>query len=372
MHPSTALDSPPVLHLVWNLIRGGTEGQCARVALQLPHQRVAVFRREGYFLDPVEQRCGPVYPLDIQSIKSPRTLWLVWKLAQYVRRERLAGLHAWDADAAVFGSIAARWAGVPLITSRRDLGEIYAGWKRRLMDRADRRAAAVVVNAEAIREQCLARGLPADRVVTIPNVLDVDEFDRQAASSFTALSGGHRWVVVVARLDPEKDHEMVLRIAQRLRDSHPDVCFALAGDGVERERLLRRATELEVADRVRLLGDISAVPACLRRCTIGLLTPSANEGLSNTILEYMAARLPVVATDCGGNRELVRGGKTGYLVPVGDDEMAAEYVARLLDDPNHAAALGEAGRAVIEARHRPETVVAEFATLYRRAFTTSS
>lgn len=372
MSNSPTLDSPPVLHLVWNLIRGGTEGQCARVALQLPRQRVATFRREGYFLDAVEAHCGSVYPFEIQSIKSPRTLWLVWQLARFVRRERLAGIHAWDADAAVFGRIAARWAGVPLITSRRDLGEIYAPWKRRLMNQADRRAKAVVVNAEAIRAQCLARGLSADRVINIPNVLDVDEFDRQAASSFAALSGDHRWVVVVARLDPEKDHKMVLRIAARLKDRHPELRFALAGDGIERDRLEQYAVDTGVADRVRFLGDISAVPACLRRCSVGLLTPSANEGLSNTILEYMAARLPVVATDCGGNRELVREGKTGYIVPVGDDEAAAQQVARLLDDPKQAAALGQAGRDLIEARHRPETVVAEFAALYRRVFTTSS
>lgn len=368
MHSSQP-DEPAVLHVVWNLIRGGTEGQCARVAMQLARggarQRVAVFRREGFFLDDVTATCGPVYQLDIRGIKHPRTLLEIFRLSRFIRREHFDVVHCWDADAAVFGSMAARLAGIPCITSRRDLGAIYANWKLKLMARADRRAAAVVVNAEAIKDWLVGRGCSAEKIVCIPNIVDVAEFDRLAKEPFPDLPAG-RWIGVVARLDPEKDVDVIIRAAALLSESHPDIRIAIAGDGRERARLESLASECGVSDTVRFLGDITAVPAFLSKCVIGVLTPKANEGLSNTILEYMAAGLPVVATDCGGNRELVDSGVTGSLVPVGDAPKTAAAIADLLDHAERSKAFGNRAREVVEQNHRPERVVEQFGALYAR------
>lgn len=362
---------PAVLHVVWNLIRGGTEGQCARVAMACAHagarHRVAVFRREGFFLDEVEAVCGPVYTVDIRTLKSPATLAHVWALSRYIRNERIDLVHCWDADAAIFGSIAARWAEVPLITSRRDLGEIYAGWKLKWMARADRRADTVVVNADAIRSRLVAQGLDPAKIVTIPNILDVDEFDALAARPYAgvdALPAGPR-VVMVARLDTEKDVDTVLRAAARLKASIPQLHWLLAGEGRERAHLEALARELDLNACVTFLGEVNEVPAWLRHAQIGVLTPNANEGLSNTILEYMAAGLPVIATDCGGNAELVRDGETGHVIDIGDDAALAEKVASLLEDEAASRRIGQAGRAVIEDQHRPALVAQQFMEIYR-------
>jgi glycosyltransferase involved in cell wall biosynthesis len=364
-------DSPAVLHVVWNLIRGGTEGQCARVAMACARSgarhRVAVFRREGFFLDAVESACGPVYTLDIRTLKSPATLARIWALSRFIRNEHIDLVHCWDADAALFGSLAARWARVPFITSRRDLGEIYAGWKLKWMAQADRRARAVVVNANAIRDRLVAQGLDPAKMVTIPNILDVDEFDALAAQPYSgadALPAG-RWVVMVARLDPEKDVGTVLRAAARLKTSHPDVRWIVAGDGRERPALEQMTRDLGVHDRILFPGEVNEVPALLRCAQVGVLTPNANEGLSNTILEYMAAGLPVVATDCGGNAELVRDGATGHVIGIGDDAALAARVASLLDDEEAIRRFGRAGRAVIEGQHRPVLVAQRFMDVYR-------
>lgn len=364
---SAHADTPSVLHVVWNLIRGGTEGQCARVAMQLAgvglRQQVAVFRQEGYFLQEVTERCGAVYHVKICSVRNPRTLMEILRLRCFIQREQFDLVHCWDADAAIFGGLAASWAGVPLITSRRDLGEIYADWKLRLMGWADQRARAVVVNAEVIMEQCVRRGLPSDKVVSIPNMLDVGEFDALLKQPFPDLPEG-RWIAVVARLDSEKDVELVIRAAAMLKSSYPDLRFAIAGDGQERARLEALAAEMRVTDTVRFLGDVTSVPALLNRCCVGALTPKANEGLSNTILEYMAAGLPVVATDCGGNRELVKEEETGHLIPIGDHTRAAMAIRGLLDDPDKAKVYGRNARSIVERRYRPEAVAAQFADLY--------
>lgn len=370
---------PAVLHLVYNLIRGGTEGQCARVAMEMhrrgyPH-RVAVFRREGFFLEAVERACGPVFGVGIRRMARLETWKELRRLARYLRTHQFHLAHCWDADAAIFGSLAARMARVPFVTSRRDLGEIYPGYKLWLMSRADRRAAAVVVNADAIREKLLARGLPAQRVVKIPNLLDLNEFDelsRQPFSGRERLPHG-RLVGYVTRLDPEKDVGTAIRAVFRLGLEFPDVYLVVAGSGPEREALERLAGELAAAsgkpglrNRVVFLGEVTDVPAFLRHIEIGVLTPSRNEGLSNAILEYMAASKPVVATDCGGNREVVQEGVTGRLVPPRNFEAVAASLRELLRNPDLGARCGAEGRRTVERCFTSPRILPLFEDLYER------
>ncbi len=359
-----------VLHIVYNLIRGGTEGQCARIAMEMARRggrhRVAVFRREGFFLEAVEQVCGPVYELGIRHLASRDTVQRVRRFRDFLRAEGIGLVHAWDADAAIFGSVAARWAGIPYVTSRRDLGQIYPWYKLWLMRRADARAAAVVVNAEAIREWLVAGGLPHDQIIKIPNLLDLQEFDRLAAGPFSlqARLPPGRLIGMVARLDREKDAETLIRAAAAILPGHADVSVVIAGDGPERRRLEQVATGLGIGNRVVFLGEITDVPPLVRRLAIGVLVPRLNEGLSNSILEYQAAGLPVVATDCGGNRELLQDGVSGVLVEPGNVRAVAAALRDLLDHPDPEAAMGKAGRRAVEANNDPAGVVRLFSGLY--------
>ena len=375
LDPEAAAAAPPprVAHLVYDLIRGGTEGQCARIAMGLARQgefqRVAVFRRRGYFLDAVEAACGPVHELAIRRLARFSTWREVARLAEWLRREQIDVLHAWDADAAIFGQFAARAAKVKLVTSRRDLGQIYPRWKLAMMRRADRCAARVVANAEAVRAHFAAQGLPADKIAVLPNLVDVDERDRLAAAPFPRageLPAGRR-LVVVNRLDPEKNVGLLIEALPRVRAEFADAVLIVAGDGREMSALRARAAALEVAEAVCFLGEIHEVPALLPLCEIGALVPSRNEGLSNTILEYMAAGLPTLATDCGGNRELVRDGTTGRLLPAtaAAAEVAAAWID-LLRDRARSLALGRNGRQWVERRHAPALVLEQFARFYRR------
>jgi glycosyltransferase involved in cell wall biosynthesis len=358
-----------ILHIVWNLIRGGTEGQCARVVLELRRQgldqRVAVFRREGFFLEPVEGACGRVYEIGIRRMLSPRTLREVFALAGFVRSERFDLVHTWDADAAVFGQFAAALAGVPLITSRRDLGQIYPRHKLWLMNRADRRARAVVVNAEAIRDRIVAGGIAAGKVHRVSNILDLEEWAALARQPLPIRLPEGRLVGMVARLDPEKDVATFIRAAGLVARDLPDVSFVVAGDGPDRGAAEALASELGIRDRVIFLGDVTYVPALLTRLSIGVLVPRSNEGLSNTILEYMAAGLPVVATDCGGNRELVRDGDSGFVAAPVDATKVADRLRHLLDHNALRRHMGQQGLGLVERDHRPQVVARRFHVLYR-------
>lgn len=359
-----------ILHLVYNLIRGGTEGQCARVAMELARRggthHVMVFRREGYFLPMVEEVCGPVDSIGIHGMIRFSTLSAIGRLARRLRREKYDALHTWDADAAIFGQFAAARAGVPLITSRRDLGQIYLAHKVRLLRRADRQAVRIVANAQAIVRVFAAQGVDPARFTVLPNVLDVNELDMLAKRTFPRaadLPPGPR-VVMVARLDPEKDVATLIDAAELVLKQHPDASFVLAGDGCERADLEARAARHGLGGRMVFLGDITDVPALLRLCSVGVLTPSRNEGLSNTLLEYMAASLPVVATDCGGNAELVKNGEGGLVVPVGDATGVAHALLELLRKPERCRAMGAFNRNRVEHEFRPAVVGDAFDALY--------
>jgi L-malate glycosyltransferase len=365
------MNPPRVVHLVYDLIRGGTEGQCARVAMGLakrglPH-RVAVFHRRGFFLPQVEAACGPVYELAIRRMLRPSTALEILKFANWLRREKIDVLHAWDADAAIFGQFAASWAGIALVTSRRDLGQIYPPHKTWLMRRADRIAIRVVANARAIRDHFVAQGTPAGKIEVIPNLIDLEEFDAQAKQPFSQedrLPGGRR-TVVVNRLDPEKNTGALIDSLPLLRRHVPDAVLVVAGDGPEMPMLREKVIALGVEDAVCFLGEVLGIPALLRCCDVGALVPVRNEGLSNTLLEYMAAGLPVLATDCGGNRELVREGKMGILLPMGTtQEVLVEMWLGLLSDISTAMEMGNVGRSLVEIQHEPTRVIESFQRIY--------
>lgn len=371
---------PRIAFWVNDLIRGGTEGQCARVAIGLARQglppRFLVFHRHGFFLDRVEKECGRAYEVTIRHAVRPHTLAAVAAAARWLKCNHIDFLHTWDADAAVFGQFAAQLAGIPLVTSRRDLGEIYPRWKRHLLARADARALRVVVNATAIRDHFARQGLHAAKMVLLPNLLDLDERDREAAAAPDlppdAPAGidwapGAEWrLAVVNRLDPEKNTALLLRALAHLRPAHPEARLWVVGDGPERHPLQALARELGVADAVAFWGERHDVASLLRHVRAGALVPQANEGLSNTILEYMAASLPVLATNCGGNRELVADGRRGLLLPrlPSPAELADAWTA-LLDAPVQAAEWGHDARHFVEAHFSPSAVLPRFEALYR-------
>ena len=365
-----------IAHWVYHLIRGGTEGQCARCAIGLAErgweQRVIVFRRTGHFVDPVEAACGPVREVPIRHLLRPSTLAEILRLARWLRTERIDLLHTWDADAAIFGSVAARLARIPLVTSRRDLGAIYPPWKQRMLDRADRQAVRVVVNAQAIHDHFAARGLPAGKMELIPNILPLPgEQDTALAPADEAwrnrLPPGRR-LTVVNRLDPEKNTGLLLEALPIVRRAVPDASLVVVGDGPERPALDARAAALGLGpDAIAFLGDLDRVPALLPLCTLGALVPTANEGTSNTLLEYMAAGLPAMATDCGGNAELLgRNDERGLLLPSSPspEEAAAAWTSLLRDAPR-ARELGAAAKAFVLSRHAPGPVLDRWEAFYR-------
>jgi glycosyltransferase involved in cell wall biosynthesis len=155
-----------------------------------------------------------------------------------------------------------------------------------------------------------------------------------------------RYMSIVANLrNPVKDHPMFLRAAARVRAAVPDAGFAIAGEGELMESLRELADQLGIQDDVFFLGRCDRVADLLFASEIGVLSSKA-EGFANAILEYMAAGLPVVATDVGGAREAIAEGETGYSMASGDDEKMAARIIELLNSPERARAMGGRGKLI--------------------------
>jgi glycosyltransferase involved in cell wall biosynthesis len=363
----------PVLHLVNRFWIGGAERQFVERLRRHPagfRALVGCLEASGQMLQPLrELRYEPeVFPLR-GSMLRPNTALQLARLASFIRAEGVKIVHATDFNTNLLSVAAARLAGAKSIVSRLDLGHLRAGfgrWHRRAEKLVSRHADLVVANADAVREVCIRdEGVMPGRCVVVRNGLDVAAFDRLAQAPLEAPLPEGRLVAVIGNLWPVKGHRTLVEAVALLPAELREVRFVCAGEGPEREWLTHRIAELGLQETVVLLGHRLDVPAVLARAQAACLC-SSSEGLSNALMEAMAARLPLVATRVGGNPELVRDGENGLLVPSGDPRALAVALARLLREPDRGRAMGQQGRRRIETELSLEQMADGHAALYHR------
>jgi glycosyltransferase involved in cell wall biosynthesis len=300
----------------------------------------------------------PEYPLT--SFYDRNMVKQVRRFASYLRSRQVRLVHTHDYYSNIFGMAGGVLARVPVrIASRRETSGLRSAAQKRLELLTFGRAQAIVVNAEAVRDHVLKEGVPAKKLVVIYNGLDLTRFLRDSilpeAMAWSELrlpkeikGREPRFITIVANMHHDvKDYPMFLRSARRVNESFPDAVFLLAGEGKLTDSLRRLAGELGISDNTEFLGNCKNIAHVLRLSEICVLSSRA-EGFSNAILEYMAASKPVVATDVGGAREAVSEGRTGYLVPAGNDHAMSDRIISLLRDPQHGREMGKRGRRVVE------------------------
>ncbi|MDP4511945.1 glycosyltransferase [Nonomuraea turcica] len=284
------------------------------------------------------------------------------RLIAFLRRIRADVLHAYLFEGRVLGPPAARLARVPLmVAGRRCAGEPEQRhrWVVALERAMIRMTDHVVANAIAVAEEArMIVKIPPQKLSVIYNGLQVSAFD-QAEPEF--IDTDLPVVVCVARLSPQKGHRFLLDAASRLQRRGRPCTFLFVGEGQEHHRLRELANELEVD--VRFLGDRSDVNALLASADVAVL-PSLWEGLSNAIMEAMAAGLPIVATAVGGTPELLDG--RGLLVPASDGEALADGIARVLDNPELAASMSCAAHAWARKNLDADLMIDQHLDLYGR------
>jgi glycosyltransferase involved in cell wall biosynthesis len=309
-----------------------------------------------------------VHPLGA-SLMRPASLAEAMKLAVWLRRERIDLVHAQDFYSTLLGVPAARLAGVPVVVSRLDLVHWHGTVRHLALAAASHAADVVIANCEAVRQLVVERErVAAHRVVVIRNGLDIPRFDEQRRGALAAPlpeTGDGPLAVHVANMRHEvkRQEDFLVALAQARREVK-GLRALLVGDGARRQPLELLARSLGLEGVAHFLGTRADVPAILARATFGVLS-SRQEGLSNAVMEGMAAALPMLVTDAGGNAELVRDGERGFVVPPERPELLASAMVRLLRDPGLARSMGQAARRFVEEELTLDRMVSEHDRLYR-------
>lgn len=369
---------------------GGTERQFVNLGLGLDPGRVAVrfgcLRRWGHFLADVEARGIPVDEYRVRSFRDPRVLGAQLRLARDIRRHGVQIVHTYNFYANVFAVPAARLAGARIVASIRDLGPYLSPLQRRLQRWVCRLADCVLVNAHAIRDWLVADGYDARRIMVIHNGIDLARFATTTRVGWLrpdlGLSDDVPLVGVLSRLSRVKRLEDLLQAAALLSPDFPRARFLIVGEGFAaqgdsivtstayQEQLLALAHRLGLQDRLIFTGFRPDIEHLLPELSVSVL-PSHSEGLSNVLLESMAAGVPVVASRVGGTPEAIQDGQTGLLVPAGDPRALADAIRRVLSNSDLARRLGTAARQAASDRFSMPQLIEATTDLYDSLLSTA-
>lgn len=369
---------PNVLQLVPSFDQGGSERQAIQLA-RLLHEsgrcrvRLACLSARGVLRAEAEDiGTGEIEEFPLTSFHDANFARQLRRFARFLRADEIDVVQAHDFYTNVFGTLGAWLARVPArLAAKRETAGMRTSAQSFVELQAFRLAHKVVANSDAVARKLLEDGVRASKVVTVYNGLDAARVSVPAGASreelleALGLPSGLCFVTVVANLRHEvKDIPTFLRAAARVRERVRDAGFVVAGEGPLEEPLRAHAARLGISDAVFFVGRCTRVAELLHVSDVCVLS-SVAEGFSNSILEYMAAARPVVATDVGGAREAVVEGSTGHLITPGDDEALAARVSALLEEPGRARGLGEAGRARVASKFSCEAQLEKSLELYR-------
>jgi glycosyltransferase involved in cell wall biosynthesis len=300
----------------------------------------------------------PVYLLPLQRTYDLTALRAALDLRRFLRLQQIQIVQTFFESSDIWaGFVTKTMSKAKLIWSRRDMG-ILRTRKHHIAYRLMAGAPdAVFAVSEQVRQHCIEvdRINPA-RVQTIYNGLSLADWNTPARP---AKAPGEILVTTVGNIRRVKGHDVFIKAAASIVPLFPKVSFSIAGDVLDPDYFAELQTlvrDLNLSDHFHFVGGISNLREHLSVADIFVL-PSRSEGFSNAIVEAMAAALPVVATNVGGNAEAVKDGVSGFVVPSDDPAALSAAISRLLSDPPLAKAMGEAGKDLVAENFTAEAMM---------------
>lgn len=355
---------------------GGTETQLLRLIRNLNqdrfHVRLVSLRDTEWIRQNAHALPCAVKTYNVEKLKNPLTMVQFLHLTQYIKHCRPDIVMTFFPLSNIAAVLAARLARVPVILStRRDYGLWLNPWTLPLLRLANRFISGIVVNSEIVKSlTSKTERVNPSMIRVIYNGLDLIDIRRLKESAPSVCNSlgipqGHFVVGTVANLRPMKRHNTLLKAAVRILRARKDVHFVLVGDGPLRNELETMARDFGISHYFHFVGRQENVLPFLSIFDIGV-NCSANEGLSNAILEYMACGVPCVVSRAGGNPELIEHDANGYTFELDDDCRLAELILRLLDDPETRRRFSEKCRQIVLSRMTTERMVNHYEDYFCR------
>lgn len=350
-----------ILYCIDSLARGGTELQLMELIRRLDRERCEphLLTLRPYDTQAFAVDC-PHLAWQVPRVFSPHGMRSIGRLAGHLRRNRFDTVHTFFQDATLVGALAGRLAGVPQrLAGFRDLGFWRTPAQDRVLRPVYRTLTGFTANSRAVRD-CFSRefGLRPERFRVIYNGVDISRYP------WVEHPGPATDVGIVGNLNRRvKRTDLFLRAAGLLAPDFPQVRWHILGEGELRAEYEELARSVGLGDRVFFAGSVDNVAGYLERLQIAVLC-SDSEGLSNALLEYLFKGCAAVASDVGGNPELIRHGETGLLVPPDDPRALAEALRKLLADPEERRRMARSARETVESTFGWDRCVSEHLRLY--------
>ncbi|RLF96515.1 hypothetical protein DRN58_09650, partial [Thermococci archaeon] len=270
----------------------------------------------------------------------------------------------------IYGGIATKIAGLPLVVSVHGHPDFFGdNFAVRLWYILQKQSDKIIAVSNDIKDALVRKGkIKPNRITVIHNGIDLTDvkFDtilRQKIKQKLGIDNTAQVIGCVGTLKLVKGHKYLIQAMPLILEKYPSTYLILVGDGPLRNDLKRLAEKLKVRERIMFLGYRPDIPKLMNIFDIFIL-PSLSEGLSNVLLEAMAASKPVIATNVGGNPEVVEDGETGLLVPPKDPQKIAEAVVSLLNDEDRRIRMGKAGLRRVKERFSISKTVREYEKVY--------
>lgn len=294
---------------------------------------VGVMRDHDFRRQDLEAASIPIHSFPLRSFASPGIVPALNRLRRFLRTTQIGLVHAFDTPGNIFAAFGARWAGVPVVlTSQRAHRSLSPPGQLQLLRWTDRMAAGIVVNCAYIRRHLIEdEGVDAARIHLCYNGIDITAF-RPDGPAARPRPADKLTVGVVCALRPEKNLPSLLSGFALARAERPELHLLVVGSGSELAALQQQAIDLHLGEGCTFVPAQKNAADWMRSIDIFVL-PSRTEALSNSLMEAMACGCSVLASNVGGNPELVEEGRTGFLFESGQPAAIKEALLRLAADP---------------------------------------
>jgi len=355
-----------ILHFLDSLRVGGKERQVVELLkglqqLSFVESLVVTMGDEQFYVPDIERLETPLFYLLRRVRWDPTVFSRLWRILRQFRPDII---HTNSEMAMSYAWPLARLLGIKLVNGT--IRNAFSGrglrwrWHELMLHLADAR----VANSKAgFASRGMRHDTPGNYVIY--NGFDTQRFETRATPGGQGLgfdANGRKVVGMVAEFSDYKDFSTFIRAAQEILAQRRDVIFVAVGDGKNLDVCKRMLSPGE--ESIRFLAERKDVEALVQQMDIGVLC-TFTEGISNSVMEYMAAGKPVVVTDGGGSSELVADGETGFLVPSSNPTAVAEKVELLLGDAEKAQEMGVAGRRRLEKQFSLEQLVEHNLRMYQ-------
>ena len=311
--------------------------------------------------------------INLRSLLSPFFMKAIWRFRRLHRRHKFDIVQTFFVDANMFGTIAARLAGIRrIISSRRNIGYWHTPLHRLILRILKGWTPYYLANSHSGAETAIkVEGINPYDITVIYNGLDLEAFadireeTGQAQRRTWGVDGSDILIGLVANLRPVKNVESLIDAAAILVSEFQTLRFVVVGEGPLRKPLQERIDKLGIGERFHLVGAHTDIVRCLAALDIAVLC-SKSESFSNSLVEYMAAGLPIVASDVGGNSEALKHQESGLLYSPGDQLGLLHELRNLLQDRANARQLGAVARETAISRFGKGTCIKSYEKYYRQ------